>query len=329
MNQLIERYIHDVTRRLPEKERDEVRRELEANIADMLPDNPSEKDIIDVLNGLGAPAGMAGQYRQKPRYLISPVQYDLYITVLTTVVPIVAAVLACIGLLFRLPHVVNDGWSIGHLLGDVFGMALSAVLQAVFWITAGFVVADRTGIYKEKDWTIEDLPSLSDQRGGAIPRSESIISIAMTVFFTGLFALMLTRNEWILIFVRGTEIIYPFSQEIALRLVPYVIILGCLAVVISGLKLFWGRWNIPLCASNVIYNIVWVSIALYIINWPDLLDVKFVDFIERTFDGNISFILGSGTVTFFSALLIIIAVADIGAAAWKTWKAGGFRSDVI
>lgn len=32
MNEMIERYIYDVTRRLPEKERGEVKRELEASI---------------------------------------------------------------------------------------------------------------------------------------------------------------------------------------------------------------------------------------------------------------------------------------------------------
>lgn len=39
MNNLIERYVYDVTRRLPEKDRDEVSSELKSNIYDMLPEN--------------------------------------------------------------------------------------------------------------------------------------------------------------------------------------------------------------------------------------------------------------------------------------------------
>ena len=52
MSDLIERCLYDVTRRLLESERDEVRRELMANISDMLPDNPAERDIADVLTSL-------------------------------------------------------------------------------------------------------------------------------------------------------------------------------------------------------------------------------------------------------------------------------------
>jgi len=59
MKQLIDRYIYDVVRRLAEKDRDEVSRELESNIYDMLPDDPSEEDIRKVLYDLGAPCGLA------------------------------------------------------------------------------------------------------------------------------------------------------------------------------------------------------------------------------------------------------------------------------
>lgn len=39
---MIDRYIYDVIRRLPEKERADVRQELRANIYDMLPEAPSD-----------------------------------------------------------------------------------------------------------------------------------------------------------------------------------------------------------------------------------------------------------------------------------------------
>ncbi|MCK7487015.1 MAG: hypothetical protein MZU97_17045 [Bacillus subtilis] len=56
MNDWIKRYVHDVARRLPESQRDEVKKELEANIGDMLPEQPTEADIKAVLTTLGARA---------------------------------------------------------------------------------------------------------------------------------------------------------------------------------------------------------------------------------------------------------------------------------
>ena len=42
MANLIDKYIYEVTRRLPEKDREDVKKELAANIYDMLRDNPGE-----------------------------------------------------------------------------------------------------------------------------------------------------------------------------------------------------------------------------------------------------------------------------------------------
>ena len=46
MNEMIERYINVVVKRLPEKERIEIERELRANIYDMLPENYTQADVI-------------------------------------------------------------------------------------------------------------------------------------------------------------------------------------------------------------------------------------------------------------------------------------------
>ena len=78
-NNWIERYVYDVARRLPEKDREEVKKELRANIYDMLPENAGNEQVKKVLYELGSPASLAEKYRQKPRYLISPAYYDEYV----------------------------------------------------------------------------------------------------------------------------------------------------------------------------------------------------------------------------------------------------------
>jgi hypothetical protein len=76
MDNLIERYVYDVTRRLPEKEQEDVRKELTANIYDMLPIQAGEEAVKTVLLNLGPTYDLAEQYRQKPNYLISPATYS-------------------------------------------------------------------------------------------------------------------------------------------------------------------------------------------------------------------------------------------------------------
>ena len=56
---LIDLYIQEVTRRLPEKMREDIAMELRSTIEDMLPENYSEKDVKQVLEKLGNPATLA------------------------------------------------------------------------------------------------------------------------------------------------------------------------------------------------------------------------------------------------------------------------------
>lgn len=322
MKEMIERYIYDVTRRLPEMDRGEVKRELEASITDMLPDNPSEQDIVDVLTKLGAPRILAEQYRQKPRYLISPAVYDSYISVLKTVALIVGLVCAFVGAFSGILSA-SGLESIGELFGRTTGFAVEGALQAVFWVTLAFVIADRCGTHKKHTWTVRDLPSVPNQNGVRISRSGTIVGMALTVFFTGIIIMMIVRDEWFFVLVRGTEVINPFTQSALHRSIPYIILLGILALAVRGLKLYWGRWNVPVCVINAAHNLIWVSVVIYMLHWPDMFSGEFLSFAERTFtaDANILKYISSGGVTnVLSALLILVAVVDTGVVGWNTWK---------
>lgn len=322
MNEMIERYIYDVTRRLPENERDEVKRELEASIFDMLPDNPSEQEIIDVLTKLGAPNILAEQYRQKPRYLISPAVYDSYISMLKMVTLIVGLVCAFIGA-FSLIFSVTESWSVSELFSRTISSAVEGALQAALWVTLGFVIADRSGAYKKQAWSVKDLPRVPNQDGVLISRAGTIVGMALTVFFTSIIIMMIVREEWFFVLVRGAEVINPFTQAALERSIPYLILLGILALAVKGFMLYWGRWNVPLCAINAVHNLVWVSVVIYMLHWSDLFSGEFLAFAERTFTADadiLKYIASGGTVNVFSALLILAAVIDTVAAGWNTWK---------
>ncbi len=317
MNELIERYIYDVTRRLPEKERSEVKHELDASITDMLPNNPNEKDIMYVLTKLGAPRLLAEQYRQKPRYLISPAMYELYISVLKTVITIAAGIFGCIGALTA----VSSG-SVGEIIRAAISTAMEGTLQAVFWVTFGFAMTEHYGL-KLKPWTVSDLPRLPDQKGVKISRSSSIVGMTLSVFFTALLIMMIVRDEWFFVLVRNSEVINPFSQAALGRSIPYLLLLGILGLAVSGAKFYWGRWNIPLCVINAAHNLIWVTVMIHILHWSDLFSMEFLAFAERTFTANadiLTYIASGGTVNAFSALLILVAVIDTGVAGWSTWK---------
>ena len=75
--EMIERYIYEVVRRLPAKQRDDTGRELRSLIDDMLEERGKngktrQENAADALRELGAPSVLAGKYRDDKKYLIGP-----------------------------------------------------------------------------------------------------------------------------------------------------------------------------------------------------------------------------------------------------------------
>ena len=330
MNQLIERYIYDVTRRLPENDRAEVARELQASIMDMLPEESSEQQTIDVLTQLGDPRIMAEQYRTKPRYLISPALFDMYLSVLKMVVGIVAVVFAGVSAIITIFD--TGTLSASTFFANIIEDALMGAFQAAFWVTFGFAVADHTNIIGKKAWTVLDLPKKPDHlKGVALPRSASIGEIITTLFFSVLFILMIIRDEWFFVFVRNGDIMNPFNMNALYRAIPFIIITSVISVAFSSVKLYYARWNAPLFIVNVIYNIIWVGIFIYIVNWPDLFNpdlksaiiphLNHTELAKQIIESD-----GQGIRLFLSVLMVFIALIGIVTAAVGTWR--GSKSDV-
>ncbi|MFD0451587.1 hypothetical protein ACFQZK_12695 [Rhodococcus aetherivorans] len=93
--ELVDRYLHAVLVHLPRSRRDDVAAELRRRIDDAAAD----RDVREVLAGLGSPEDLARTYRGAPRHLIGPRLYDTYLRVLWPVVGVVAAVLGGLTLL--------------------------------------------------------------------------------------------------------------------------------------------------------------------------------------------------------------------------------------
>lgn len=87
---MIDKYIQVVTEHLNEQQKDEIARELRANINDMLEakcgdKEPTKEEIEAVLLELGDPKKLARSYMGAPNFLIREELYDIYSKVLRIV----------------------------------------------------------------------------------------------------------------------------------------------------------------------------------------------------------------------------------------------------
>lgn len=337
MGNWIERYVYDVTRRLPEKDRDEISKELRSNIYDMLPENAGESEIKAVLYKMGSPASLAEKYRQNPRYLISPAIYDDYVRVLKWVLPLVGGVVLTIGMILGAVGAMKESaldwpYLISNILSNGISMGISAAFQALICVTIGFVIAERTGAKTGKngkrEWTIEDLPEVLPDNKGKIPLSDSVSELALTVVFSILAILMCSGIVPIVFMIQNgdTQIRTLFSAAFLASCIPAIAIMAALSVCEAVAKITARRWTPFVCGVAIVSRLVNMCIMVYLINRPDLFSAEFTGFLQSVDWGDFDLLGYMGTgganliIIFFSVVFVAASLAECGRALYRTLK---------
>ncbi|MGY3314510.1 hypothetical protein ACV242_003006 [Peribacillus simplex] len=327
--ELIELYIQEVTRRLPEKTRGDIALELQSTIEDMLPVDHTEQDVKAVLLKLGDPVILASRYRDRPMHLIGPRYFDVYICLLKMILPI-AAVISLIGLVgdnpFRdMGNTVVDAILI--IIGKGITGIISTGIQVFFWLTLSFAILERMDTSKDqspltkdwKPWTPENLkvmPNISKKK--AVPMIEIFASLLGLSVFAALYfnaANLLgvyEKRNGSLIFVTPS-----FNQDVLNSywlLVSCVIIMG---VLLAIYKLFLGRWTLKLALFHAIYQLLYTLAFIIIISNPDLLNPEFLAY-QRTL-----FSIDEWKSSIYWGLILIFIIF----AAYDTYQ--GFRKAKI
>ena len=284
---LIDKYIQEVTRRLPEKNRKDIALELRSTIEDMLPKQYSEEEVKEVLKELGNPAILANGYNDRPMYLIGPRYYEMYIIILKITVPI-AAIISFVSLLAHQLITFNGSDAVLNIILNIFTGGIVAVmetcLQTFFWVTLAFFIAERVESSKDnepvnfkfKKWSPEDLmdiPNLSKKR---IRDSEIVFSL----FWTALWATcyfyadhlfgVYEKGEQGLIFVTPA-----LNQGVLLSYLPMIIVVIVLEVSLTIYKLIERKWTKKLALYNTVLQIAVTTIFVLILTNPNLFEIDF------------------------------------------------------
>lgn len=281
MKNMIDRYLYDVSRRLPENIRVDVERELRSNIEDMLSENPSEAEIERVLLELGNPAKLAVQYNPKPRYLISPEIFDDYLMVLKIVAIVFGSLLAALAI-FKI--IFGDIGSAGavetitSVITSFISGAWTGIIQAFFWVTIIFFIVEYFGGKKGMPgWTPKNLPEIPKNSKVVISRSDSIATAIFSVLFSTLFLVGTLRHpQFIAWYEAGAPAAPLFNEQVVLQFLPMFVAMIVLTLFIATLKLIRGRWSIGIALAQSLYSILSAVIGITFISQPNVITDAFI-----------------------------------------------------
>jgi len=327
---MIDRYLYDVSRRLPENIRSDVERELRSNIEDMLPEAPTEEDIEKVLLSLGSPAKLSVQYHPTPRYLIPPELFDDYRMVLKIVAVTLASFLAVLSI-FK--AVFSESGSSGviplfvSVLSSFLSAAFTGIVHAFFWVTVGFFCASYFGKSNtEARWSPKELREIPQNAKAVIKKSEPIANVVFSVLFTLLFlAGTLRQPPAIAWYEAGRPIVPLLSAQVVLRFLPLFIVELLLLIITSAMKLIKGRWTAPVPVSQCVSDVFNAFVGAAFITRPGVFTGAFIARLAEKLHlppEALSGYIDIG-VKVLVALIIIGTVADIAAAIGKAVRSRG------
>ncbi|HVF25683.1 MAG TPA: hypothetical protein VNA23_07325 [Anaerolineales bacterium] len=277
---LIDRYIAEVGRHLPEKSREDIEAEIRSMLEDVIDENSRQtgKPVNDevmaaALEELGDPKLLAYQYTPAKHYLIGPDWYEAYIEtlkrVLATALPVVAIVTIFIALA-RNPIDLVDA------AGQAFGRVIDVGIGILFWVTVAFVIVERSdakpsesGSAKPGAWTAAQLPQLPKKRQISI--GEALTSIVFVIGVTAWVALPFFRERF-----QGNESVPFLNPNLSQTWLPLFLVIACLTLIHEVFKLIIGNWTPALAVTNVILCLLSIVYLIALVTTQEVINPAFL-----------------------------------------------------
>ena len=275
-SEVLHRYIFAVKRELSGKEREDISKELESHILDLLEERFSGKEelikeeLTQVLEEMGAPRKVAAQYASQ-RYLIGPQIFPTFFLVLRIVVLVVIGALT---ISFLVSTMLGEPGSLGKSILEYLGSLFSGALSAVGSVVIVFAIIERVSEYKP----LEELKELEEFKVNELPelpleeqkfsRSGTIVELVLGSIGIA-FLLYIASNGGRLPFCVNTQSemqMVRFLTDGFLRAVPLMIVVAVLDIIHDSLLLRQGYhnsltnwWKICTQVINMVVMVVLLS----------------------------------------------------------------------
>ncbi len=267
MTDLVERYVNQVGRYLPESEREEVQNELRSLLQDQLDDRykgaPTQDDVVELLEEFGDPRQMAASYGRE-QYLIGPDLYPMMVKVLQRGWMIIPPIVVLVNVLIPLLSGSETGL-VGLFLQTAFNVLqavaiFSAIVIGIFALLQHF---GEDVDMPEQTFNPRDLPPINDD--AAVDRGEVVLGLAFGTFWLFILFYFLRMG--------GLTLHFNLSDPGTVIPVPaqwLVVAIGAqfAELLINAWVLRRGRWSVGLLLSKTAAALVGLWAGYYILILP-------------------------------------------------------------
>jgi hypothetical protein len=247
--ELIDRYVYEVGRYLPYKNRADILVELRSLLFDTLEarvkGEPGEADVVALLKEFGPPPKVAASYRPEGQYLVGPELFPTFrmvIGIALLVMVVVHAVLFAVSL-FTNP----DPLKALDVLSGFFGSAMSGLgtIVLVFYVLQYF---DVRLAKPSQEWDPSSLPVVDVKN--ELPRGGTLAGIVLALVF--LVVLLAFPNYIGVVVTPGTP---ALTDPVITSQTPLIVIALLVGLVVDIVLLWRGRWQTGTRLAKIAANL--------------------------------------------------------------------------
>lgn len=314
--ELVERYIYAVTKGMKKGTKEDVAKELESIIEDMLEercgnDTPTDKDIRHVLTNLGTPGELAAKYdADNDKCLIGAPYYHQY----KYIVRIVMICVVCGVSIGQVVSLITDpvsGMEIWRTFGTWISSVITSALSGFAIVTLIFAVFYQRGIKMDTLYdTIDNLPAVP-QKKNKISKAECIFGIVISVLFMTVF--LAFPNIIAAYFSKPAKIVPLFNAEVVRSTWYLILIMGAVGIVNECIKLVEGKYSKKVMWATIIADFLSFFLMVIWFSTKDLLNMELVNHITKVI-GNGDIVIPNlqlGAMNLFVGFIGIALLIDI------------------
>ena len=314
---LIDKYVVEVGKHLPRKNRADIEAEIRSTLEDMLEERKQasgdvdDKVILQLLKEYGTPRGVAESYTG-PNYLIGPRVYPIF-ELVTKIVMIVLFAIALAGLGIGLAASNVTGIEMLKRIGESALSAFSWMITAFGNIVLTFAILERVLPAKEfeetEEWDPAELTREPDP--DRVKLGEQIFEMFFLVLFLIVFNLypgvigfgFFHNGDWVFI--------SPVLTDAFFNYLPWINVLFLVQLAFNVYVLRQGWWNTPARVVNIVLDLASIMLAVVMLRGPALVALQPEQLAGTPLAGSAEFFTKLGNWVPVLVLTIVIIVSSI------------------
>jgi hypothetical protein len=325
---LIDKYIAEVGKYLPRRNRADIEAEIRSTLEDMLEERKmaqgvaDDKVIIQLLKEYGAPREVAESYTG-PHYLIGPRVYPVF-ELVTKIVMIVLFAIALAGLGLGLARSSVTGMEMLKEIGETALNAFSWMITAFGNIVLTFAILERVLPAKEFEETEEWDPAelTKDPDPDHVKFGEQIFEMVFLILFLIVFNLypgiigigFFNDNDWVFISPVLTDAFFSY--------LPWINVLFLLQIGFNLYLLRQGTWNMTTRIMNILLEVGSIALAVAMLRGPDLVSLNTGQLAGTPLEGSAPLFITIAKLipTLVLTIVIIVSSIEVAQAIYRLMK---------